>query len=170
MLMGATSVDPGRAGPGRILGFGANGAHRLLELSGREVKVGLHFGSEVGVVLEAQTLRNHLKGKAFRHQAARKKHPVPPEKLLRAEPRNPLDRVLELAVAQFEGLGNAGHGEPFGFGQLKEIGSSGANEMLASSLEFEGFVVAGHGFGGENYRNFQKILFFETLVKCLRTQ
>lgn len=47
-------------GAGYGLGLGAHFPDRLLELARGEAEVGLHLGSEVGVVLEAQTLCNHL--------------------------------------------------------------------------------------------------------------
>ena len=62
----------GRGG-GR-LGLGAHLPHRLLELARREVEKGLHLGGEVGVVLEAESLRNHLKAKAFCNKTAGQKH------------------------------------------------------------------------------------------------
>ena len=131
--------------PGEGLSFGAHGPHGFLKLPGREVEEGLHFRGEVGVVLEAETLRNHLKGKAFRDKAACQKHPVTPEKFLRAKPGNPLDRVLELAVRQAEGLGNSRHAESFRFRQGEEIAPHGADKMLTIALKFKGFFVVVHG-------------------------
>ena len=141
--------------PEEGLSFRAESAHRFLKLSRREVEVGLHLGGEMSVMLEAKTLRNYLKGKAFRDQTTCQKHAMTTEEFLGPETGSPLNGVLQLPVGQFQRVSNPGDREAFGFGEFEQIVPVGTHEPLPLAGNSERSWILSHLSVWEGFINKQ---------------
>lgn len=142
-------VDPHLKGLSSTSSFRAQCANRFLKLPRRQVKVGLNFGSKMGVVLEPKTVRDDLEGKALGNKATGKKHPVPPEQLLGAEARGPFNSILKLPVCELQMLRDSRDRKFLFFRKFEQVLAVRTSEMLpfARNREFGRFL--GHGGKGK---------------------
>ncbi len=102
----------------------------------------------MGVVLETQSLRNDLKRKAFRNEAASQKHPMPPEQLLGPKPRSALHGILKLAIGQIQSLRHPGDRKTLGLREIQQVAPIRAQEPLTLPSQLEGILVIGHWLRG----------------------
>ena len=132
-------------------GLRAESANRFLKLPRGEVKVGLNFRGEMGVVLEPKPMRNDLQREALGDEAAGEKHAVSPEQFFGAEPRCSLNRILQLPVGKPQVFGNSRDRKLLFLGELKQVLPIRTPEVLpfARDREFRG--VLGHRSGKESF-------------------
>ena len=126
-------------------GYSFDSAEASFELlARRQIEVGFHLGCEMGVMLEAQALRNHLEGKPFRDKTAGQKHPVTAEKLFRAQPGGSLHGVFQLPVGEAQGLRHPRDRELFRLGEFEQILPVWTHEALPFAGNREAWGVLSH--------------------------
>lgn len=142
-------VDPHLKGLSSPSGFRAQCTNRFLKLPRRQVKVGLNFGSKMGVVLEPKTVRDDLKGKALGNKATGKKHPVPSEQLLWAEARGPFNSILQLPVCELQMLRDSRDRKFLFLRKFEQVLALRTPEMLPFARNREFWRFLGHGSKGK---------------------